>query len=69
VPASASGSMPFVVVSGVVAVVVPVVESPPGAAVLSPFPQPETANSAATASPSQAILRMGGAYSDLVRGR
>ena len=61
--------MPFVVVPEVVAVVVPEVESPPGAAVLSLFPQPETANSAATASPSQAILRMGGAYSDRVRGR
>src|SRR3954465_15927592 len=69
VPALASGSMASVVVPGVAAVVVPEVESPPGEAVLSLLPQPETANTAATASPSQAFLRMRGAYSDLVRGR
>jgi hypothetical protein len=61
--------MPSVVVPGVVAVVVSEVESLPGAAALSLLPQPEIANSAAAASPSQAILRMGGAYSELVRGR
>jgi hypothetical protein len=61
--------MPPVVVAGVVAVLVAEVESVPGATALSLLPQPESANSAAAASPSQAILRMRGAYWDVVRGR